>query len=173
MRLSHRSRNKSCGCDKNRLCSEAKTEHGSAHRGQKTRIYKAWCKLKERCYNANNERYARYGGRGIRVCQEWNDSFEAFDRWSKENGYHDALEIDRRDNNGDYTPDNCRWVTGTVSRRNRKGVKLSMEVARMIREVKPKGKAAKLALAASLGVGLGAIGSVLQNKTWKEGKENG
>jgi hypothetical protein len=76
-----------------------------------TRLYRAWSKMKERCYNPNNKDFVRYGARGIGVCDEWRRSFAAFESWALANGYDDALTIDRRDNNQGYFPGNCRWVT--------------------------------------------------------------
>jgi hypothetical protein len=74
--------------------------------------------MKSRCSNPNNNRFANYGGRGISVCDEWN-KFESFYLWSVLNGYVDNLTIDRKDTNGNYEPDNCRWVTEKVQQNNR------------------------------------------------------
>lgn len=76
--------------------------------------------MKRRCYEPGVKGYERYGGRGIRVCDEWLNSYEAFARWAKENGCRQDLTIDRIDVNGDYTPDNCRWITNKEQGRNKR-----------------------------------------------------
>lgn len=170
LRLSHANRNKSCGCAKGELCAQAKTIHGSAHRGKKARLYKIWCKIKERCNNPNSSRYAFYGARGVRMCEQW-EEYKEFEEWAVSNGYSENLEIDRKNFTGDYSPTNCRWVTQTENKRNRRTSKLSMEKARVIRAKNPQYKSEMRALAAEYGVTINTIYSVVRNKTWKEGKE--
>lgn len=78
--------------------------------------------MKTRCTNPNISYFKYYGGKGVTVCQEWSESFECFQKWAISNGYSDDLTIDRIDSDGDYTPNNCRWVTMAVQNRNKKKV---------------------------------------------------
>jgi len=70
--------------------------------------------MKARCQNAARPEYAEYGGRGVSICQSW-QSFPAFSAWAADNGYRDDLQLDRRDVDGNYGPENCRWVPGLVN----------------------------------------------------------
>ena len=79
--------------------------------------------IKQRCYNPKRENYERYGGRGITMCDEWKKSSEPFIRWALENGYREGLQLDRIDNDGQYSPENCRWVTQSENCRNTRRTK--------------------------------------------------
>ena len=85
----------------------------------KTRLYNIWKKMKDRCYNPNANNYRYYGGKGVKVCEEWH-SFQPFYEWAMANGYADNLSIDRISGFGNYEPNNCRWATYTEQNRNRK-----------------------------------------------------
>lgn len=90
---------KSCGCLNRSL--DGLSDH---------RLYKTWWGIKERCGSPNSSNYSNYGAKGITMCQEWED-FKTFYDWAMLNDYADDLTIDRQDSKGNYTPDNCRWIT--------------------------------------------------------------
>ena len=103
----------SCGC----YHSEHNHEYGFKHGMSHTRIYTIWSGMIQRCCNPNAKNYPRYGGRGITVCEEWKE-FKKFYEWSKISGYSDNLTIERLDNNGNYCPENCTWITKQKQMRN-------------------------------------------------------
>lgn len=123
-------RTRSCGClqkDKARsnILNYNQSEKYVAptnkkHGGANSKLYKVWCGIKARCYQKGNDHYDLYGGRGIYMCDEWKNDFAPFRDWAEKNGYSDNLTIDRVDVNGNYSPDNCRWITQKGQVRNRR-----------------------------------------------------
>lgn len=106
---------KSCGCYR------AAVEKATAMKYRKDykRIHNIWTSMKQRCFNKKSTNSKWYFGRGIKVCQEWSDSFEVFYDWAVSNGYKNNLTIDRIDPNKDYCPENCRWITFAEQQTNR------------------------------------------------------
>lgn len=84
-----------------------------------TKIYNVWSHMIKRCYNKKTINFNIYGGRGIKVCSQWKESFIKFYKWSIENNYKEGLCIDRIDNDGDYTPENCRYTTKRINNINK------------------------------------------------------
>ena len=117
-------RTKSCGCLQKEIAKEivkkVMTIHGDTKEGRRARLYKIWDDMKSRCYNPNSANYKRYGGKGIKICNEWKNNYLAFKTWALANGYRDDLTIDRIDNNKSYYPKNCRWVLLSENLKNRK-----------------------------------------------------
>lgn len=104
---------KSCGCYRAKSSSDRRTKHGASQE----KIYRVWRTMKDRCESPTNKSYYLYGGRGIKVCEEWHDS-AVFIAWAKENGYVEGTTLDRIDSNKDYCPENCRWVDRTTQNNN-------------------------------------------------------
>lgn len=99
-------------------------ERSKTHGMTETPLYSVWCGMKNRCYNAHYKHYDRYGGRGISMCDEWKNSFESFRDWAFSVGYDASKSgkeqsLDRIDVNGNYCPENCRWVDFLTQQRNR------------------------------------------------------
>lgn len=105
----------SCGCYQKEQARKVNFRHGKTH----TSLHNRWKAIMQRCCNPKNERYKDYGGRGITVCEEWNE-FTKFYDWSMKNGYKKEYELDRIDNDKGYYPDNCRWCKPIINNHNRR-----------------------------------------------------
>ena len=149
---------KSCGCDKN-------YKHGESE----TRLYEIWHHMKQRCYNPKSTGYKNYGGRGITVCTEWlgkENGFINFRDWAIQNGYKEELQIDRIDNNGNYSSDNCRWVTHQENSQNKRTTKLTLEKVNEIRELYKTGDYLQRELAEKYNVTQDIISRIINKKRW-------
>jgi hypothetical protein len=102
---------RSCGCLLSEKSKERMTNIATKHGHSDSPLYRVHKSMIERCYSPLSKGFKNYGGRGITVCDEWLNDFMAFYSWAVENGYQEGLEIDRKDNDGNYEPSNCRWVT--------------------------------------------------------------
>ena len=116
---------RSCGClhterNKEKITAFNSSMNRESHNETKTKLYHIWIGMKSRCYAPQSTAYKNYGGRGITVCQEWKNSFLSFKQWALSHGFSDDLSIDRINVNGDYSPENCRWVSNSIQQFNKR-----------------------------------------------------
>ena len=151
-----------CGCIKKgtKVCKYRKSH---------PRLLDIFSAMKARCNNPKDTSYAYYGAKGTKVCDEWMKEPDNFCKWALENGYTDELTIDRLDNKLGYQPDNCKWSNRVEQGRNRSTVKLSLDIARKIRDEFMSDPLFSFYLQSlKYDVSVSSIESVLKNKCWKE-----
>jgi len=147
---------KSCGC----LRVKRQTKHGKS----KSKIYRVWCTMKQRCYNHNYPDYKNYGAKGIKVCEEWL-TFENFLEDIGDKPFN-LVSLDRIDNNGDYEKSNIRWASYNTQAQNRSSTKLNPEIVREIRS-KTLSKIEKDNLCKLYNISKNTLHDVIKNRTWK------
>lgn len=121
----------SCGCIRKETEAKYFLSHNQLKR-ENPRLYSIWKSMRHRCYNEKNQGYHNYGGRGIKICDEWiaEDGFGSFVEWALKSGYKSDLTIDRIDVDNDYSPENCRWITkkeNSNNKRNNRYIKYNNE----------------------------------------------
>lgn len=131
--------------------------------GKRSSLYNTWKNMRQRCFNKNNKKYSRYGGRGITVCQEWM-KIEGFLEWAKKSGWQEGLTIDRIDNDKGYYPENCRWISLAINSKKKRTTKITFEQAKQIRERIDSGEN-EYELAREYGVVHGTIWFIKNNIT--------
>lgn len=129
---------KSCGCLHAEHVAKVSLTHGHCAGGKDSGEYNAWCHMQARCDNPKNPDFHNYGGRGITVCKKWRDSFQAFyeDMGPRPSPDH---SIDRKNNHGNYTKQNCRWATRTEQARNKRTNTVNEAKVRRIRSLVARG----------------------------------
>lgn len=157
---------KSCGCAKGKLSGSFHTKHGHSKRGKITRLYRIFNGMRQRCGNKNSAIFEHYGGRGITVCNEWKNDFIAFKNWAVQNGYQDHLQLDRKNNNLGYSPNNCRFVTSAINNRNKRTTKLNNEKVNEIRIIYKDGKHFQYEIAKMYGITQTHVSQIIKMKQW-------
>lgn len=148
-----------CALDNNKIGAHFRTHNKSNHP-----LYSTYNNMKIRCYKEYSKDYKHYGGRGIKICDEWLEDFENFYNWAVDNGWKYELSIERVDNDGNYCPDNCKWVSQAEQNRNKRTVKLDWDKVAVIRS----GKYSDKELANMFDVSKGNIETVRRYDSWNK-----
>jgi hypothetical protein len=159
--ISDGKRNKSCGCARTSVRRTTKQIYDE-HRN----LFWVYHGIKARCCNPNNIAYKYYGGRGIKICAEWLADSRTFFQWALDHGWTRGLEIDRINNDKDYSPDNCRIVTHRENSQNRTTTRLSVELAAAIRQKHADGTTNYRELGRIFNASEQCIRSIILGQTW-------
>ena len=161
--LQHGKRDKSCGCKQH---SEKVGNY--KHGGRYTKLHTVWVDMKQRVLNIKNKSYKDYGGRGITICPEWVNDYAKFRDWALNNGYIEGLQINRINNNGNYEPSNCNFVTVEENLRNTRRNVVTMQIANEIRYFYKIDNYTQKELSERYNVSEQTIYRIINNKSWKE-----
>ena len=137
-------------------------KHGQSY----TKLYIVWKGIRQRCNNSNRTDYQYYGGRDITICPEWTNDYTKFRDWALSNGYQEGLEIDREDTDGNYEPNNCRFITKTENLKNQRRIKINLEKANEIRTLYNSRSYTQEQLAEKYNVSQSTISEIIINKRW-------
>lgn len=154
------SNTKSCGCLHKEKVGDSHRTHGL----RKHPIYRVYAGMKRRCYNHNESNYYRYGGRGIKICNEWISNYQTFHNWAIANGYKKGLTIERINNDGNYEPSNCTFATMAQQSMNRSTTKLTPLRIKHIKILYEKSKKTQTELSYLYGVSQTHIWRIVNNK---------
>lgn len=143
-------------------CTKSNLVHGIRHH----KLYTVWMRMLTCCYKEGSHAYHNYGGRGIKVCAAWRYSVAAFYNWAITHGWKPGLQIERINNNGNYTPGNCCFANHVTQGRNRRTNKLNEMKVSQIRKALCGG-ATKTSLAKKYGVSVASIYLIAKGKNWK------
>jgi hypothetical protein len=147
---------KSCGC----------LRGNPSHKRSKTRLYRIWSGMRSRCKYSNLPEYMDYGGRGIKVCDEWENNSSNFFEWAINNGYDDHLQIDRKDVNGDYCPENCRWITMQENMQNMRSNKANPSIVLQIRYIHKNTKQSHSSISEMFNMSRTNVTNIINRKIW-------
>lgn len=150
----------SCGCYRNEQLSKKMSKPDSIKKGKLFIIY---CGMRSRCYNMKSNNFHLWGGKGVSICEEWINNYEAFRDWALANGYKEGLSIDRKESDKNYEPSNCRWIT---QRENSSKGKMNLMRVRLVRKLYETNIFSKERLAEIYGIRVGSVRNILSKKTW-------
>ena len=166
-------RKTNCGCTRKPRATppkKAPPEVGSEE-WKRDRLCSVYKGMRKRCYYQNDTSWPHYGARGITICDTWLNDKTSFIEWSLAHGYEEGLQIDRRDNNAGYSPDNCRWVTVQTNSQNRRTTVITYEVAQEIKGMLAEGHKPR-AIADTMNVRPHIVYNIKNNDAWGKQPRN-
>lgn len=134
-------------------------------KNERAHLLNRFGKIRSRCLDPDDKEYHCYGGRGIVICQQWIENPDSFVEWAKQSGFERRLQIDRKQNDGPYSPENCQWVTSQENNRNRTNNKLDVQKVAEIRKLLSEGST-QSSVARKFGVHHSLIGRIKSGNQW-------
>lgn len=157
---------RSCGCYKRERARAIMLEMNTKDNRSKLQYYRIWRSVIQRCYETKSATYKYYGGRGVKVCDEWLNPF-VFNNWLIENGYKKGLQIDRINNDGNYEPSNCRFVTPAENSQNKSNTILTPSIVSEIRDYANSNKQLNYQnIGNKFGISRQLVNKVVNRKCW-------